>query len=262
MTRAFEQAPPLSRNDTGLDFPAPGARATTTTLAHRKGVPQGAAPRCGPPARPSTACSALGIPWAPEWANEDDDNRGALCVFRPQLCGIGCLLFFRLYSDAIKQARRPVGHRFPPSTRWGLRPARLPRRRRHDGATAAAEFFAGGPTAGTPPPPALFLLPARRQLRRLRGLRRHALQAPQHLVVNRVDYAGLDLRARRRGGGTASCGYGAAGPRAAAGAQSFLRPAAGKEGAAFRAPRLVQRRQVAAGLPMVAFSFLFKNEAR
>ena len=55
---------------------------------------------------------ALGIPCAPEWgANEDDDNFESLYAMHfltAVVSGVGCLLFFRLYSDAIKQARHGV----------------------------------------------------------------------------------------------------------------------------------------------------------
>ena len=49
---------------------------------------------------------ALGIPGGAEWAlNEDDDNFESLYAMHfltAVVSGIGCLLFFRLYSDAIK----------------------------------------------------------------------------------------------------------------------------------------------------------------
>ena len=50
---------------------------------------------------------ALGVPGGPEWGiNEDDDNFEALYAMHfltAVVSGVGCLLFFRLYSDAIKQ---------------------------------------------------------------------------------------------------------------------------------------------------------------
>ena len=49
---------------------------------------------------------ALGIPGGAEWGvNEDDDNFESLYAMHfltAVVSGIGCLLFFRLYSDAIK----------------------------------------------------------------------------------------------------------------------------------------------------------------
>ena len=54
----------------------------------------------------SISTQALGIPGGAEWAlNEDDDNFESLYAMHfltAVVSGIGCLLFFRLYSDAIK----------------------------------------------------------------------------------------------------------------------------------------------------------------
>ena len=51
------------------------------------------------------------MPGGPEWGiNEDDGNFESLYAMHfltAVVSAVGCLLFFRLYSDAIKQARTP-----------------------------------------------------------------------------------------------------------------------------------------------------------
>ena len=217
----FEQAfSIIFRNDTGLDFPGVGRTCNHHhLLAHMgKECKAGRCPKMRVAGAPvDSMLVALGIPsWAPEWAaNEDDDNFEALYAMHfltAVISGIGCLLFFRLYSDAIKQVayQRPVRPSVPRHDAWGLRPAPI---------LDAIGAIPGAHPTGRRPRAArvlrrralplvrrgrrrLLLLPARRQLRRLRGLRRHALQAPQHLgrQPRRLHGSGF-LRARRRGGG-------------------------------------------------------------
>ena len=76
------------------------------------------------------------------------------------------------------------------------------------------------------------------------------------LVVNRVDYTGLDFCALAGVEADASCGYGSAtSPACAVGAQS-LRPLRwAKRGPPFRPHGLAGRFRVAASIPVVAFSF-------
>ena len=112
----FEQAfSIIFRNDTGLDFPGVGRTCNHHhLLAHMaKECKAGRCPKMRVAGAPvDSMLVALGIPCAPEWgANEDDDNFESLYAMHfltAVVSGIGCLLFFRLYSDAIKQARHGV----------------------------------------------------------------------------------------------------------------------------------------------------------
>ena len=111
----FEQAfSIIFRNDTGLDFPGVGRTCNHRhLLAHMaKECKAGRCPKMRVAGAPvDSMLVALGIPCAPEWgANEDDDNFESLYAMHfltAVVSGIGCLLFFRLYSEAIKQARTP-----------------------------------------------------------------------------------------------------------------------------------------------------------
>ena len=215
----FEQAMSvIFRNDTGLDFPGVGRTCNHHhLLAHMgKECKAGRCPKMKVAGAPvDSMLVALGIPsWAPEWAaNEDDDNFEALYAMHfltAVVSGIGCLLFFRLYSDAIKQARRPfvssARRRLPvvasTASRRLRRHAVEARVTTHTKTQAARVLRRRALPLVRRGRRRLLLLPARRQLRRLRGLRRHALQAPQHLgrQPRRLHGSGF-LRARRRGGG-------------------------------------------------------------
>ena len=169
----FEQAfSIIFRNDTGLDFPGVGRTCNHRhLLAHMgKECKAGRCPKMKVAGAPvDSMLVALGIPCAPEWgANEDDDNFEALYAMHfltAVVSGIGCLLFFRLYSDAIKQARRPFvsSARICASTPSGRRldgveAAASPRRRSesHDAYENAGSPSSSpaGPTAGTSRPSA------------------------------------------------------------------------------------------------------------
>jgi len=151
---------------------------------------------------------ALGIPCAPEWgANEDDDNFESLYAMHfltAVVSGVGCLLFFRLYSDAIKQPEFGAGGPY----RWYV-------------AAVGAYFYCQLAVNFV-----VFVTFVDTRCKH------HNI-----LVVNRVDYTGLDFCALAGVEADASCGYGSAtSPACAVGAQS-LRPLRWAEkGAGFQAP--------------------------
>ncbi len=276
----FEQAfSVIFRNDTGLDFPGVGRTCNHRhLLAHMgKECKAGRCPKMKVAGAPvDSMLVALGIPCAPEWAaNEDDDNFEALYAMHfltAVVSGIGCLLFFRLYSDAIKQARRPfvssARRRLPvvasTASRRPRRHAAEARVTTHTKTQAARVLRRRALPLVRRGRRRLLLLPARRQLRRLRGLRRHALQAPQHLgrQPRRLHGSGF-LRARRRGGGRELWVRKRDEPCVRRGCPVFAPAAVGRKGGRLSGPHgLARRFRVAASIPVVAFSFFFKRSKR
>ena len=181
--------------------------------------------------------------------------------------GIGCLLFFRLYSTLssrrgvpLSSARRRL--RSSPRRRRGGR-VTTPRAESTHTKTQAAEFFAGGPyrwygaagatsTASSPSTSSSSLPTSTR-------CKHHNI-----LVVNRVDYTGLDLlRPRRRGGGRELRVRNGDEPRACdAGAQS-LRPLRwARKGPPFRAPRPGSATPGGVRSSHGGFQFFFKRTKR
>ena len=249
----FEQAlSVIFRNDTGLDFPGVGRTCNHKhLLAHMgKECKAGRCPKMRVAGAPvDSMLVALGIPCARGVGRQRGRRqlRGPLrdAFLTAVVSGVACLLFFRLYSDAIKQARRPLCHlrvdafgRSPRRRRGGRVATPSKRESRRIRKRRQPEFFAGGPyrwyvaAVG-----AYFYCQLAVNFVVFAAFVDTRCKHHNILVVNRVDYTGLDFCALAGVEADASCGYGTAtSPACDAGAQS-LRPLRwAKKGAAFQGP--------------------------
>ena len=291
----FEQAfSIIFRNDTGLDFPGVGRTCNHHhLLAHMaKECKAGRCPKMKVAGAPvDSMLVALGIPCAPEWgANEDDDNFESLYAmhFLTAVVSVGSGACSSSASTATPSSRR--GARRPSVPRHARRAStscdprrrspRSHRRRRiaarvastaskpRDADGAAREFFAGGPyrwyvaAVG-----AYFYCQLAVNFVVFADLRRHPLQAPQHLgrQPRRLHGCGSNLARlnRRRGGGRELRVRKRDEPRVRRGCPVFAPAAVGEEGGRLSGPHgLARRFRVAPSLPVVAFSFLFKRSKR
>ena len=271
----FEQAfSIIFRNDTGLDFPGVGRTCNHNhLLAHMgKECKAGRCPKMRVAGAPvDSMLVALGIPCAPEWgANEDDDNFEALYAmhFFDCRCVRGRVPALLPPLQRRHQAGAAsfcvicaIAHAFRPSPRRRRVPA-LPASTATPSSSPSSS--PAGPTAGTSRPSAPTSTASSPSTSSSSCLRRHALQAPQHLgrQPRRLHGSGF-LRARRRGGGRELRVRKRDEPRVRRGCPVFAPAAVGKKGGRLSGPHgLARRFRVAPGLPVVAFSFFFKRSKR